>query len=241
MDAQANRLLDAGQPVLIFDFKDPYDLGSEFYRWEMAIATASAILGINAFNQPDVQDSKTRTKESIAAYQGSGKLDLGEASWSKDGLKVYGDKPSSLAGAESLSEALDNFLAQGHPGDFVAINAYLPLNEATKDQLNRLREAIRARKHLPVILGFGPRFLHSTGQLHKGGPNTGLFLEITADPVSDVDIPGQGMTFGVMELAQALGDYQALQARRRRIIRVHLPDPAALVQVVEAMEVGSRQ
>ena len=233
---QTEGLLRAGQPVLIFDFQSPYDLGGEFYRWEMAIATASAILGINAFNQPNVQESKTLTQERISAYQETGKLAVGEASWTADDVEVYGGLQANQAGAASLSTVLDSFLSQGNPGDYVAINAYLPDDENIKNILNRLREAIRAHTHLPVTVGFGPRFLHSTGQLHKGGPNTGLFLEITSDPVADTDIPGQGMSFGVMERAQALGDFQALQAHDRRVIRVHLPDPAALVQVVEAVE-----
>ena len=239
-DDQTERLLGAGQPVLIFDLQDPYDLGREFYRWEMAIATASAILGINAFNQPNVQESKTRTKEMIADYQGSGSLNPGAVAWSKDGLNVYGDIPADLSGAADLSDVLDAFLSQGSAGDYVAINAYLPDDENIEKLLSRLRKAIRARTYLPVTVGFGPRFLHSTGQLHKGGPNTGLFLEITADPVVDTEIPGQGMTFGIMELAQALGDYQALKARGRRVIRVHLSDPAALDEVVEAAEGRSR-
>ncbi len=209
----------AGQPLLIFDIADPYDLGAEFYRWEAATAIACAVLSVNAFDQPDVQDAKDRTKAKIAEYRKNGKLVEGT--------------PVKLENAQA---ALTKFLAKAKPGDYVAINAYLPRNPAIAETLTALRAAIRARTGCATTVGFGPRFLHSTGQLHKGGANNGLFIQITADPVKDIDIPTEDMTFGVLERAQALGDLEALTARKRRALRIHLPAPDALKQFVEALK-----
>ncbi|MBA4379820.1 MAG: transaldolase [Anaerolinea sp.] len=218
-DAAVNALRAADHPVLEFLISDFYSLGAEIYRWEYATAVACHILGVNAFDQPDVQDSKDRTKAKIAEYQKSGKLEEG-----------------ILVEREEAPAALKTFLTQARTSDYVAINAYLPRNAETSDALQKLRKAIREKTACATTVGFGPRFLHSTGQLHKGGPDTGLFLQITAEPGEDIEIPTQGMTFGVLERAQALGDYEALAARERRILRVHLPSPEAVSDLAQAIK-----
>ena len=219
LDSALAELQKSGQPLLIFDVADPYDLGAELYRWEVATAIACVGLKVNPFDQPDVQDAKDRTKAKIAEYRKEGKLAEG-----------------SSVTLENAKAALAEFLAKAQPGDYVAINAYLPRNPAIAEMLTALRVAIRARTGCATTVGFGPRFLHSTGQLHKGGADNGLFLQITADAVTDADIPTENMTYGVLERAQSLGDFEALTARKRRALRVHLPNPAALRQLVDALE-----
>ncbi|MGQ9833988.1 MAG: bifunctional transaldolase/phosoglucose isomerase [Candidatus Villigracilaceae bacterium] len=226
-------LKEAGFPVLEFPLSGLAALFSEFYRWEVATAVACHILGVNAFDQPDVQDNKDRTKAKIAAYHQSGRLDEPAPFWEADGLKVFTNL--SLSGA-SLSDLLTGFLNLARRGDYVAINAYVPRQEEMQAALTALRLQVRARTGCATTVGFGPRFLHSTGQLHKGGPDSGLFLQITADPAEEVEIPTQGLTFGVLERAQALGDYEALTARRRRILRVHLPQIQEIGRLLETLK-----
>ena len=208
LDKEVAALREAGQPVLELTFSSNYALGAEFYRWEVATAVACHIMGVNAFDQPDVQDSKDRTNSKIEEYKKNGELEEGEF------VPFKGAKP-----------AIKQFLAQKNGDDFVVINAYLPRNEDMTSALQDLRVMLRDKTKCAVTLGFGPRFQHSTGQLHKGGPDKGLFLQITSNPVKDVEIPTEGMSFGTLERAQALGDYEALKARRRRVLRVHLTKP----------------
>jgi transaldolase/glucose-6-phosphate isomerase len=224
LDAALADLQKAGQPVLVFDLVDPYDLAAEIYRWEFATAVACAVLNVNPFDQPDVQDAKNRTKAKIAEYEQNGKLPAGDfLDWNAETV-------------ENRQSKLEKFLAQARPGDYLAINAYLRRNPAMLAALTELRTSLGARTGVATTLGFGPRFLHSTGQLHKGGAENGLFLQITADPASDLDIPGQGMTFGTLERAQALGDYEALAARNRRILRVHLSAGEGLKTLLDALK-----
>ncbi len=232
-DEAVARLRSAGHPVVSIAVTEPYDLGAEFYRWEVATAIAVAILGQNAFDQPDVQDSKKRTVAKIDAYRKAGKLDEGKVIWEGDGVQLYGTDIPEVPG--NLESFLAAFLAQGKEGDYVAINAYLPRNTHNQAELRKLRAVILQRTHLATTVGFGPRFLHSTGQLHKGGKNNGLFLEITADEPADIRIPEEGITFGILERAQALGDLEALQARRRRALRIHLKSPDQLRKILEAV------
>jgi len=234
LDAQVETLRLAGHPVLVFEISDAYDLGAEFYRWEMATAFACAVLGVNAFDQPDVQDSKDRTVIKMKAYSLTGKLDEGLPTWENAGMRAYSDLELGGAG---LKQSLQAFLDLAQAGkNYVAINAYLPRNPGTAAALTDLRLAIRARTGCATTVGFGPRFLHSTGQMHKGGPDTGLFLQITADPPTDLEIPTQKMRFGVLERCQALGDYEALAARPRRILRLHLNSPDLLSELAEALK-----
>ena len=245
LDAAVEKLQQAGFSALVFDISDVYDLGAEFYRWEVATAVACSVLGINAFDQPDVQDNKTRTINKINAYNQLGKLEEGASIWEKQGIRAFSNLSQAGSG---LKESLQVFLAaagkdslvptalaQGGQ-NYVAINAYLPRNAATAAALTELRLAIREKTGCATTVGFGPRFLHSTGQLHKGGPDSGLFLQITAEPVMDLDIPGQKMSFGVLERCQALGDYEALAARNRRILRLHLSSPDLLTELVKAIK-----
>jgi transaldolase/glucose-6-phosphate isomerase len=232
-DSAIAALQKAGRPVVIFTIDDSYDLGGEFYRWEVAIAVACAVMGVNAFDQPDVQDSKDRTKSKIAAFAKKGELDVGKPAWKKGQVRIYSRRKVT---ANSFAKILADFLSKSREGDYVAINAYLPRDHKMHGVLQKLRKAIRAKTGCATMVGFGPRFQHSTGQLHKGGPNSGLFLQITADPIKDIEIPTQDMTFGVMERAQALGDYEALAARGRRILRVHLPSVKEIELLMKALK-----
>jgi len=213
-DASLGALREAGHPILEIAVPTAYDLGAEIYRWEVATAVACHILGVNAFDQPNVDDAKIRAKAQIASYQESGKLESGEF------VLLQNAKP-----------ALEEFLKASNDGDYIAIMGFLPRSNEMIAALQDLRVAIREMTKRAVTLGFGPRFLHSTGQLHKGGANNGLFLQITADPLEDVEIPTQGyvpekgMSLGTLELAQALGDYEALKANGRRVLRIHLSKP----------------
>ncbi len=211
-------LLRAGHPVITLSLTDPYDLGAEIVRWSIATATACHLLGVNAFDQPDVQDSKRRTLEMIAQYRATGRL-----------------PEMDLIPLDQAGPALQAFLAPVQAGDFIAINAYLPRTPEMTETLQKLRLALRNQTRLAVTFGFGPRFQHSTGQFHKGGPNRGHFIQIVYDTNDDVLIPLQNLTFHTLIRAQALGDYQALRAVGRRVIRLLLPGPAAIRQLVDIL------
>lgn len=215
-------LLRQGLPVFVLENKDFNQLGADFYRWEIATAIACHILGVNAFDQPDVQDNKRRTLANIEQFKTSGKFDEGEPLWKKDEISVHGVSLNGVESQSNISDVVDLFLKQAKSGDYIAINAYLPRNKRTWDALNRLRTIIQGHTGLATTLGFGPRFLHSTGQLHKGGADNGIFIQITDDSAIDFPIPGQGMTFASLERAQALGDLEALLARNKKAIRIHL-------------------
>jgi transaldolase/glucose-6-phosphate isomerase len=232
-DRMIEHLRKKGYPALTLEVAGKNDLAAEFYRWEVATAVACAILGVNAFDQPDVQDNKTRTVNKIQVFQQDGEFDEGRPAWEGEGAKLFGD--ASLEKAESLAEALETFLEQARENDYLAINAYLPRNLRTKTILNQLRTVLQADTGLATTLGFGPRFLHSTGQLHKGGPAHGIFLQITVDPDKDLPIPGEGMTFGTLERAQALGDLEALHIRGRRALRIHFGDSKGLDALVKIL------
>jgi hypothetical protein len=231
-DRLVNRLRKAGHPLLTQDIQDNYALGSEYYRWEVATAIACSILGVNAFDQPDVQDSKNRTTAKISYYQQHGAFDESKPSLEEKGILVYGKLPAT---SRTVTEIIGKFLAQGNPGDYVAINAYLKRDRRNETSLQELRSGIRAKTKLATTVGFGPRFLHSTGQLHKGGPNNGLFLVITADSKKDIEIPDQGLSFGAMIHGQALGDLEALEARGRRVLHIHLSNPEKLKNLVNKL------
>ena len=209
------------QPVVEIQTSNHYSLFSEFYRWEFATAIACHILGVNAFDQPNVEAAKIEARNQIDAYSQKGVLYEGTPIWQQQNkTKLYTNV--EVAGA-SLNSAFDSFLAKAAEGDYVGIQAYLPRNAQMSASLRKLRDSIQEKTGLATTLGFGPRFLHSTGQLHKGGANNGVFIQITTDAERDIDIPTQGMSFGTLERAQVLGDYAALQATGRRVLRVHLP------------------
>ncbi len=231
-DAKVKQLRADGYPVLNYDFVDDYAIGSEFFKWEFAIATACAIIGVNAFDQPDVQDSKNRTVAKISYYKENHQFIEEKPAAKSRGISVYGNFSPD---GNRLPDLVAMFLKSAKPSDYVAINAYLMRDQKNTTALQHLRSWIRDHTHLATMLGFGPRFQHSTGQLHKGGENDGLFLVITADPKKDVDIPGEGLSFGALEHGQALGDVEALQARGRRVLRIHLSNPDLLPTLVNQL------
>jgi transaldolase / glucose-6-phosphate isomerase len=222
-------LRTAGHPVVEIELADTYDLGQEFFRWEIATAVAGSILKINPFNQPDVEASKIVTRQLTEAYEKSGKLPEESPIFDDGSIKLFTDERNAanlnkLAGTDrSLTGFLRAHLSQFNPGDYMALLGFIEMNGAHEESLQAMRHAVRDRKHVATCLGFGPRFLHSTGQAYKGGPNTGVFLQITCDDANDLPVPGQKYTFGTVKAAQARGDFQVLADRKRRALRVHLP------------------
>jgi transaldolase/glucose-6-phosphate isomerase len=219
LDEEIKSLREAGHPLIEFTIPDFYEVAAEMYRWQVAVAIACSILGVNAFDQPNVESSKKITKAKIADYQKSGQLQEGKPAWRGEVYSVFSSSPVS---GNSLADVLNNFLANAQPNGYVAINAYLPRNEDMINILQSLRVAIRAKTGNAVTAGFGPRFQHSTGQFHKGGPANAMFIVITAEPAADFEIPTEGLTFGTLIRAQALGDYQALIDAGRKVLRIHL-------------------
>jgi transaldolase/glucose-6-phosphate isomerase len=232
-DNQISDLISRGHPVLRMDVENPYNLGAEFYKWEVAVSIACAVLGVNAFDQPDVQFSKDITKKKITQYAKSKNLDEGIPMWSSNKTHIF--STVKLMG-DNLKEILYKFLLVAGPNDFIGINAYIPRNPSTIQILTELRHALRQLTGCATTVGFGPRFLHSTGQLHKGGENNGVFVQITVDPEKDLEIPTQNISFGILERAQALGDYEALAANRRRIIRIHFESIEKLKELVASLK-----
>lgn len=228
-DSQLEALRAAGQPVVRINVGDTYDIGEEFFRWEIATAVAGSIIGINSFDQPDVEASKVVTRQLTAEYEKTGKLPEEKPVWEGDGLRLFADDHNAqnltrLAGNQSsLAGFLRAHLSQLAAGDYFALLGYIQMNRDHEDSLQAIRHAVRDRHRVATCLGFGPRFLHSTGQAYKGGPNTGVFLQITCDDAVDLPVPGQKYTFGVVKAAQARGDFQVLVERQRRALRVHLP------------------
>lgn len=221
-DELVNTLTQNHRPVIVYSIQDPYQLGAEFYRWEVATAVACAILGVNAFDQPDVQLSKKITQQKIMEYKEIGKLVVEDPIHTFSGFSIYTNKNFSIHRIEDPGEEIVSLIETSKRGDYIAINAYIPRNDTNKKLLGDLRDKILLHTGRATTLGFGPRFLHSTGQLHKGGANNGVFIEITREIQKDVNIPNEGITFGTLELAQALGDFEALRTRGRRVFRMHL-------------------
>lgn len=218
------KLEAAGQPVVRLNMANKLDLGAEFFRWEMAVATAGHFMNINVFNQPNVQESKDNTKRLLAVYEKDGKLPEVSPILQSDGIALYGNEEElSRAGSEgTLGSALRAFFGTVRPGDYVAMMAYMPSTGEHEGLFQDARVAVRDTLKVATTFGYGPRFLHSTGQLHKGGPNTGVFIQITCDVLHDLPIPGQDYTFGTLIRAQSMGDLQSLQKHGRRAIRLHI-------------------
>jgi len=230
--AAIERLATAGHPVITLRLRDRLDLGAEFLRWEVATATAGAVLGINPFDQPNVQESKDNTKAILNEAGRTGTLAREEPDCEAGSLQVFGAE-----GADDVASAIGTFLHRARGGDYVAILAYLAPGQATDGVLQHVREDLRSGLRVATTVGYGPRYLHSTGQLHKGGPDTGLYLLLTADGHPDVAIPGRPYTFATLQRAQATGDLRALRGRGRRVLRVHLGDdvPRGLAELREAI------
>jgi transaldolase / glucose-6-phosphate isomerase len=227
-EAEVAALERAGQPVVRMSMGDVYDLGQEFFRWEIATAVAGSIIGINAFNQPDVEASKLATRALTTEYEKTGSLPAEKPVLEDSGIRLFADAKNAdtLAKAAGADKSLKGYL-RAHldrivAGDYFAVLAYIEMNAAHESSLQEMRHAVRNQKRMATCLGFGPRFLHSTGQAYKGGPNSGVFLQITCDDAADLAVPGQKYTFGIVKAAQARGDFQVLAERGRRALRIHL-------------------
>ena len=227
-DAKVAALEQAGQPVVRIAMADIYDLGAEFFRWEIATAVAGSIIGINAFNQPDVEASKLVTRDLTSAYEKTGSLPAEKPVVEDSGIRLFTDEKNATelakgaGGDQSLVGYLKAHLARIKAGDYFAVLGYIQMNAEHEESLQALRHLVRDNKRVATVLGFGPRFLHSTGQAYKGGPNSGVFLQITCDDAVELPVPGQKYTFGIVKAAQARGDFQVLADRGRRALRVHL-------------------
>jgi transaldolase/glucose-6-phosphate isomerase len=224
-DAAQDRAVDAlaaaGHPVIRIPVPDVYHVGAEFFRWEFAIAVAGAVLGINPFDQPDVEAAKIATRKLTDEFEAKGALPAEKPALEEDGIKVFGQTKAS-----SLSACLRAHID------------YIEMNDAHEVALTAIREQVLKEKHVATCVGFGPRFQHSTGQAYKGGPNSGVFLQITCDDARDLPVPGQSYTFGVVKAAQARGDLEVLAKRGRRALRVHLgtDESAGLARLAAAMQ-----
>jgi len=212
IDAAMERIKSSGHPVVNLELRDRYDLGAEFFRWEFATAVAGAILGIQPFDQPNVEAAKDLTRRVLQEYQTSGRLSP----------VVVAHSPKDL-------------LAEVRQGNYLAVMAYIRQTPEVEEALADFRRKVMERHRIATTLGYGPRLLHSTGQLHKGGPGTGLFLQVTTSHKKDLPIPGEPYTFGVLADAQASGDLQALQSLGRRVIRIHLDDGMSLRRLVSEL------
>ena len=227
-DATLDAIEQAGQPVIRISLTNPYDLGTEFFRWEIATAVAGSILGINPFNQPDVEASKTATRTLMAEYEKTGSLTPEVPILQDGGITLFSDERNAAAIKEtaganrSLVGYLWAHLNRLKPGDYFGLLAYIEMNDGHEQAIQLLRHTVRDGKRVATCLGFGPRYLHSTGQAYKGGPNTGVFLQITCDDAFDLPVPGRRYSFGIVKAAQARGDFQVLAERNRRALRVHL-------------------
>jgi transaldolase/glucose-6-phosphate isomerase len=223
-DAAVAALQAAGQPVVRIAINDAYDLGGEFFRWQFAAAVAGAVLGINPFDQPDIEGAKIAARKLTGEHGKTGALAAQTPFREGDGLALYADarNVAALGSGTSVADALRAHLGRAKVGDYVALLPFLEMNASNEAEVQALRVAIRDRLKVATSVGFGPRYLHSSGQAYKGGANTGVFLQITADDTADMPVPGQTYTFGVVKAAQARGDLQVLGDRDRRALRVHL-------------------
>jgi len=223
-EAAVAALEKAGQPVIRITLPNTYTLGQEFFRWEIATAVAGSIIGINAFNQPDVEASKVETRKLTSEYESTGSLPAESPFFAAKEAKLFADptNTTALSGGKTLGAVLQAHLSRIGTGDYFAVLGYIPMTAETETALQSIRTSVRDAKKVATCLGFGPRFLHSTGQAYKGGPNSGVFLQITCDDASDLPVPGRRYTFGVVKAAQARGDFAVLAERGRRALRVHL-------------------
>jgi len=233
LDAKVSAIQGAGHPVIHIEIADLYEIFGQFFSWEIATAVAGSVMGINPFDQPDVEAAKIETRALTTAYEETGMLQEQTPIIEESGIKLYASEDyaattlKTKAQVGTLAGFLRVHLNEIHAGDYFATLAFLPMFPEHEAAIQGFRHKVRDAKKVATCLGFGPRFLHSTGQDYKGGPNTGVFLQITADHALDVEIPGQKYTFGVVIAAQAAGDLAVLQSRGRRALRVHLGSDVA--------------
>jgi transaldolase/glucose-6-phosphate isomerase len=226
-DRAVDALEHAGHAVVRISVADAYDLGQEFFRWEIATAVAGSIVGINPFNQPDVEASKIAAKELTSAYERTGTLPVETPLLEEEGIKLFTDGmnagvlKNTVGHDQSIAGYLKAHLNRITRHDYFGMLAYIEMNAQHEEQLQVIRHLVLDKKHAATVLGFGPRFLHSTGQAYKGGPNSGVFLQITCDDGADIPLPFQKYTFGIVKAAQARGDFKVLADRGRRVLRVH--------------------
>jgi len=225
-DKKLAELKKAGFSVLILETEDIYDLGQEFFRWEVATAVAGSILELNPFDQPDVEASKVATRQLTVEFEKVGYLPSENPIFEKGNIKLFTNESNKELLEQNkptdLSAYFKAHFERVGPGDYVGLLAYLEMSSENEKVLKEIKSKLERAGQTATCIGFGPRFLHSTGQAYKGGPNTGVFLQITSEPQTDLQIPGQKYTFGVVEGAQALGDFQVLAHRDRRMLRVHI-------------------
>jgi transaldolase/glucose-6-phosphate isomerase len=236
--AAVDTLAKAGHPVARIAVKDIWSIGQEFFRWEIATAVAGAVIGINPFDQPDVEASKKKTSALTAQYEQSQTLPRDEPVFRDNGISLYADprNAAELGRHNTLDGYLKSHFGRVHAGDYVAFLAYLDRTQAHTQTLIETRSFVRDKTGAATCVGFGPRFQHSTGQAYKGGPNSGVFLQITCDDPADIDVPGHGYSFGVVKAAQARGDLEVLVERGRRTLRVHLKNAdTGLPQLAQAI------
>jgi glucose-6-phosphate isomerase len=224
-ESNVSALEKAGQPVVRIVMNDLYDIGQVFFQWEIATAVAGSVLKINAFDQPDVEASKVATRELTSEFEKTGSLPPERPILEQDGISLFTDNANAealLKNGRTLGSAIRAHVDRLHVGDYFGLLAYIPMFPPYEDKLRAIRNEIVESKQVASVLGFGPRFLHSTGQAYKGGPNSGVFLQITCDEPDDLPVPQQKYSFGVVKAAQARGDFQVLAERKRRVLRVHL-------------------
>ncbi|HEX7389437.1 MAG TPA: transaldolase, partial [Acidiphilium sp.] len=232
-------LAKAGHPVVRIAVRDVEHIGQEFFRWEVATAVAGAVIGIDPFDQPDVEASKVKTRALTEQYEKSGGIAQDEPVFHANGIAIHADAKNAeaLGQHNSLSAYLAKHFGRAHAGDYIAVLAYIERNDAHGKALEAIRTRLRDARKVATCLGFGPRFLHSTGQAYKGGPNSGVFLQITTDDAHDLPVPDQAYSFGQVKAAQAAGDLSVLVERDRRVLRVHLKEvEAGLAELAEAVD-----
>ena len=235
LEAFATQVAQLGHPVQRIELRDVLEVGAEFVRWEVATAVAGILLGIDPFDQPNVQEAKDATRALLDTYRADGGLPQPAPLVAEPGMAAYGDAGVLGDTPVTVDGAVRTLLDLLQPGDYFALLAYLPADPATVQLLRGLRALVRDRAGVATTLGIGPRFLHSTGQLHKGGPASGVFLQVTGEPRRDLMIPGWPESFGILIAAQAAGDLASLQRRGRRVLRLHLADPESGLARLQAM------
>src|SRR5690606_26253414 len=230
--AEIQQIAHSGQPFVRIELDDLYDIGREFFRWEFATAVAGSLMGINPFDQPDVESAKIEARKLTDQFEQDGSFEKETPFFETEHVQFFSSekytaKLREMVEEKDLTELLSAHFENIEEGDYFALLAYIEMNEANEEKLRQLREHVLKFHLSATCLGFGPRFLHSTGQAYKGGPNSGVFLQITADDETDIAVPGHKFTFGVVKTAQARGDFQVLMDRGRRALHIHLKGSAS--------------